>query len=249
MADELAAIATNDNDEANANLPLFRLPRELRDNIYALVIASEESIFYNVALEAGKQPQTKTSVGGNTGRACRQLRIEYATAVKRYTEPFVKRLVSGQIVDGFRISYPGPLERLREKNIAPLQISWTRCKSNGSIRNIRTITIAVLVQQAPLKVFHEPTGPEFTLFASFEFSGSDEDGSSERLSIKMHRKRPGCGWGSYMIPSDLDASVQQAVSFAKTVNWKGYVREYTFWFNYFVRCWRSDEGVMLYRQN
>lgn len=227
------ATAEDDGSEATANSPLFRLARELRDSIYDRIMLKESAIHYEIALEAGKEPQISAFTTGGAGRACQQLRAEYAAAVERY----VGRLISHKNDDGCRLTRPKSETYVTASSAdgdqPQLEISWTHSGDLESSQSIRTITISLPIQfpAAPGQgLRHE--GP--TLFLTFKLMGSKEYGSSERLGIPWKTK----GFEAklyYMFPSALGPALQRVMATAKAVNWKGSLREYMLWQTQFVR--------------
>lgn len=63
---DLAAV--EDGTDATKATPLFRLSREIRDEIYDLLIASETEFYHILSLEPGKRPQT-TILAATSGPA------------------------------------------------------------------------------------------------------------------------------------------------------------------------------------
>lgn len=226
------ATAEDNGSGATANSPLFRLARELRDNIYDRVMLEESAIHYEIALEAGKKPQTSAFTTGGAGRACKQFRAEYAAAVERY----VGRLISERNDDGCRLPTPkGETYKAgfpAEKDPPQLEISWTHSSGLESSQIIRTITFSLPIRFPPTPVeYIQRKGP--TLLITFKLMGSKEYGSSERLEILWKPKE----WGRFYhtFPSALGPSLERVMATAKAVNWKGSLREYMLWQTQFVR--------------
>lgn len=76
---------TGEVDDTTATIsPFFRLPRELRDEIYELAALSEETLYCNITLRADGPAQKTSHAGRDAHRTFpdSQFEIEYSTAVE-----------------------------------------------------------------------------------------------------------------------------------------------------------------------
>lgn len=92
-------------DDAPAQPPFFRLPRELRDEIYDLAVMSEEKFYYDIALRADGPAQKAVYIdrGAHRTFSDSQFEVEYSTAAERR----IKSLVTGGDRCGLQLEGPG----------------------------------------------------------------------------------------------------------------------------------------------
>lgn len=227
IAQPLAIATTKDKSESNANLPLFRLPRELRDKIYDLIVLSERNIHYVLALERGKRPRiTIFAVTSKASHACHQMKVEYTSAVVRH----VKKLVKHQTVGGLLLDEPGPHCEALKKNISQLEITQTRASNAEFNQLIQAIKISVTIRDALVGVA--------TLLLTFTFPSFKKFESHQHLKILWRTELRQAE--TFKIPPHLTPSLQWIAKTVKAVNWKGSLREYMLWQSYFVRYVRKS---------
>lgn len=89
------------SDVTTTEPPFFRLPRELRDEIYDLVAMCEETLYCDITLTAGGPSQKTTHVDRGDRRTFSksQFEVEYSAAIERR----VKSLTAGRDRNGFKL--------------------------------------------------------------------------------------------------------------------------------------------------
>lgn len=230
--------ATNENVAGpNANLPLFRLPRELRNMIYNLVIESEAAFHYDFALQAAQKPQISVFAIGGVSHTCKQLKTEYKATVEQH----IKKLMSQKVYRGVRLEECGP-SRAWPRDFPVLKIIQTqRVVGEVGAKYVHMIKVHVAIIpdwfRSPDKGNDAHRGRFSTLVFMFMFPGLAE------LPTRRHHKIQWDDWmnsgkdrACFEIPSDLYPAVQQVIKVAKGVDWKGSLRDYLLWQSYFVRC-------------
>ena len=102
-------------DDATAQPPFFRLPRELRDEIYDLAVMSEEKFYYDIALRAERPAQKAVYIdrGAHRTFSNSQFETEYSAAA----EQRIKSLVTGGDRCGLRLVGPGRPDYRRQAEI------------------------------------------------------------------------------------------------------------------------------------
>lgn len=223
-------------DKASApkpSTPLFRLPRELRDEVYNLVIPSEIEIHYVLTLEPGKRPQTTIFAATHgVAHTCHQLRDEYSAAV----EPYVKKLVQGQYIGRAELSGPGPDNEYLVLEIPQFEITRApRVELDAEIE--RTQQIQAIKIDVPVRERGHTSRKLTTLILSFSFAGFKEDDCHERFDILWKKES-----NTLDIPASLAPSLAQIIETARAVDWKGSLREKLLWQTYFVRHAKRAES-------
>ena len=245
--DTVTAIATNtlsngtDDAERTITSPFFSLPRELRDEIYALAALDEQTLYCEITLTADG-PSQKTAhayCGARRTFPNSQYEVEYSAAIERR----VKNLVTGRDRNGSYLSGPGPVAGVsRDGKHAKAEEIWLEVsdgqQDDGQIkRNIHALMLEIPVwpcrhprvcNNSGMPISYDPS----VVFA-FKFP--------EQAALGP-RRRFDCYWNADMerraeillFPSDDGSVSQQVLSIAKEVNWKGSVREYMMWQRYVV---------------
>lgn len=105
--------------DATAQPPFFRLPRELRDEIYDLAVVSEEKFYYDIAVRADGPAQKAMYIdrGAHRTFSNSQFEVEYSAAAERR----IKSLVTGGDRCGLRLGEPGRPEYPRQAEIMTRQ--------------------------------------------------------------------------------------------------------------------------------
>lgn len=229
----LTATAANTlriNDNANPS-PFFRLPRELRDEIYDLVAMDEQTLYRDVTLRSDEPAQKTTYADRGVGNTFpnSQFEVEYSAAIERRFES----LVGAGDYNGFHLSAPGWPE------FGPNDI-WLAVSSgqqkNGRIRhNPHTFVLTV-----PMWPFRGPKisnnkGDLIRLGScvefAFKFPEKAELGPRLRLECYWDRRDRGGGECILMACGD-NALLPHVLDVAKEMNWRGSVREYMLWQRY-----------------
>lgn len=221
------------NRTTAATPPFFRLPRELRDQIYDLVALSENTIYYDIALQVGEPPQKRISVARDASRSRSQFEVEYSAAVERR----VKSLFARSELSGKRFASPGA-PTLKETKDVWLRISKARA-DGGFIQNIHLVKMTINLlppERLELKEHLQK------MILVLEFVDSEDLGPRQDLIFPWARLTEGLRIEcppSFVLPPGCDPLVQQSLSLTKAVNWKGALREYMLWQTYFVRYARK----------
>lgn len=233
-------------DVATAQSPFFRLPRELRDEIYDLALLSEPTLYCELTLRKGSPPQRRTYIGRNAHRTCpnSQFEIEYSAAAGRR----VKSLQAGEDRNGFYLTGPSPslMQKKYQSLYAKAEEMWLEVskvqQEDGKLRhNVHAFMLDIpLSLFRDLKVVHD-TGTPTVLIPSvvfaFKFPEKAELGPRLRFDLWWDKTT----WREHVgdvdclrFPSDDGSILQQILSIAKEVNWKGSVCEYMIWQRYLV---------------
>ena len=227
-------------DDATAQPPFFRLPRELRDEIYDLAVMSEEKFYYDIAVRADGPAQKAMYIdrGAHRTFSNSQFEVEYSAAAERR----IKSLVTGGDRCGLRLGEPGRPEYPRRAEImtrhgmVKAEDVWLEIskgpRADGHIgHSIHALVLAIRMK-----------GPETTRLQPgpsviFKFKFPDKAELGPRLRFD-------CYWDMYApthiddilhFPSDDDSVVQQILSISSGVDWKGSFREYILLHRYVVR--------------
>lgn len=237
-----------------------RLPRELRDEIYDLLVLDEVCLDCEITLTADGQPQ-RTVRADRNGRAFLNspFEIEYVAAVERR----IKKLLAGGDDGGLQLSQTGaPADVLRSKETYVkaegtwLEVSRGQHASGQISHNFHALVLVI---------------PLYPVYDRLETLESKDDkmrlNPAVRFKFKFAEKaelgprlRVGCYWDGYLevewhgdvavtpkkralhISSDHDGSVlQQVLNVAKEMNWKGSAREYMLWQRYIVSNVRRNK--------
>lgn len=197
----------------------FRLPRELRDQIYTHVAQKEKHqvLYVNIGLQKGQKPHiTATAHDGGLTGTCTQLRREYL-------EAFAKVYGAG-LVEQTELSY------------GSAQITATRAPVEG-----------VTAIEARIHTFDgsNPLKPTSTLILTFTFIGGPAPtGTLQKLEFSppAHERSQ---WYEdkikefWQMKDDRNAVRKQAIAAAKGVQWKGFLLCYKHWYEVVIRS-RSD---------
>ncbi|KAM0711123.1 hypothetical protein Q7P35_001862 [Cladosporium inversicolor] len=218
-----------------ATAPFFRLPRELRDEVYDLVALSARTTYYDITLEANKQPEKIAYVirGGS------QFEIECAAAAERRIRSL---LVAGDR-SGLVLSSPEAPQHVknRDKQVKAEQhwheVSQGKCAGGYNGRNIHALILVVpLVTKANSSRFRYPSTVMFT----FRFSGKEELGPRRRVDAYWHHDIRRLQDSRRLIfPSVGGSAVQELLKIAQKVVWTGSFREYMIWQRYIAALRRG----------
>lgn len=218
-----------------ATAPFFRLPRELRDQIYDLVALSARTTYYDITLEANKQPEKIAYVtrGGS------QFEVEYAAAAERRIRSL---LVAGDR-SGLVLSSPEARQHVknRDKQVKAeqhwLEVSQGQCAGGYNGRNIHALILVVpLVTKADSSRFRYPS----TVVFAFRFPGKEELGPRRRVDAYWHHDSRHQDSRRLIFPSADGSAVQELLKIAQKVVWTGSMREYVIWQRYFASHMRRE---------
>ena len=237
--------ATDEADQTTAAIPpFFRLPRELRDEIYDLVALSEQTLYCDITLRPDQPSQKTTHVDRGTCRTWSksQFEIEYSDAVSRR----VKALAAGVDRNGLQMRAPGIPEyaqKIREREVKAEDI-WLEVsegvRADGRIsQNVHALVLAI-----PLCLSYDPRPwtEKMNLPVRFEPGMIFKFEFPDKLALGP-RLRFDCYWegmvephaeGLYL-PSEDGSVLQQVLGIGKEVSWKGCLREYMLWQRYVVK--------------
>lgn len=227
-------------DDATAQPPFFRLPRELRDKIYDLAVMSEEKFYYDIALRAERPAQKAVYIdrGAHRTFSNSQFETEYSAAA----EQRIKSLVTGGDRCGLRLVGPGRPDYRRQAEIKTPQGMvkaedvWLEIskgpRADGHIgHSIHALVLAIRM-----------TGPQITrlepapsVIFKFKFPDKAELGPRLRFDCYWDIEAPTHIHDHLHFPSDDDSVVQQILSISPGVDWKGSFREYMLWHRYIVK--------------
>jgi hypothetical protein len=213
-----------------ATAPFFHLPRELRDEVYDLVALSAHTTYYDITLEANKQPRKMAYVtkGGS------QFEVEYAAAAERR----IKSLLVAGDRSGLQLCSPDPrLHAWGQAQQVKAEDHWLEGsqgrRADGSYgQNIHAIILVVPL--APNANTHDLDRPSTVVFA-FRFPGKEELGPRLRFDAYWHQKSRGLTF-----PSVNSSAVQELLRIAQQVVWTGSIREYMMWRRYVVSYVRRE---------
>lgn len=207
--------------------PFFRLPRELRDEIYNLAALGEDTIYYDIALKADEPPQKTAYTRQSTDRSFSdtQFEVEFAVAI----ENRVKALMGGCDQNGLHLCGPGRRHEKASWKGIWLEVSEGKRPDSEVSQNIHAVKLDIPLEPSYMHPGHEPS-----MVVAFKFPAKVELGP--RIWFD-------CFWVTtdssdrYMlvVPSKDDSVVQQLRSIAKEVSWTGSVREYMLWERYIAR--------------
>jgi hypothetical protein len=232
--------ATDKRDRTDTNAPpFFRLPRELRDEIYELATLSEGKFYYDITLRADGPAQKTVYIdrGAHRTFSNSQFEIEFSAAAERR----VKSFVTGGDGSGLRLVGPGPQDYVRATALRRGQMFvkaedvWLEVskgpRADGEIGNNIHTLVLVIPLVCPRTT---PTPIQQSVIFKFKFPDKAELGPRVRLD---------CYWDGDVpdfdeilhFPSDDGSIVQQVLNIAKEVDWKGSMREYMLWQRYILR--------------
>lgn len=229
-----------------AKLPLLRLPRELRDNIYDLLALSEDQLHLRIVLGKGSKPQklffTAEAFGRNDrlvktdytdlGRTSSQLRQEYAVALERR----VRLLMTTRDLAGNRLGAPGKNQQVDVT--ARLHISQAKRADEPIAQNVHALTIPVRFSDWTRVQWARDSwdlGERPSLVVHFAI---DEDEVLEArgciqgplLDVGQTARDDLFNWPEGAVPA-----TKQVVNTAKATDWKGSFGFYALWHNYVMR--------------
>lgn len=234
------AINTTASSEATttADSRLFRLPLELRDEIYDLLALEETRIFVEIGLQKGEKPRKEVFAVRGLGHTTALLRLEYTRAVERR----VGGLMSKGDLNGDRICTPASMYKSLRK--PRLDVSRTQ-RSDGSFdQHAHALTI-----QVPCKFPYwgwENPNSIFRTFAAdvrqhlvVTFTLDSNEDLESRLSIAGPREIRTREQG-YKFPRGCMAAMEEMASVAKSTKWTGLLRYLQLWQAY-VLCWMRKD--------
>lgn len=213
-----------------ATFPFFRLPRELRDEIYDRIVCSARTTYYDITLEANKPPRKIAYITRGGSR----FEVECADAARRR----IKSLLVAGDRNGLKLCGPDPhLHAPHGQQQVKAEHHWLEGsqgqRSDGSYGlNIHAIILVVPV--APNGNTFKLRRPSTVVFA-FRFPGKEELGPRLRFDAYWHQKSR-----SLTFPSVDDSAVQDLINIARQVVWKGSIREYMIWRRYVVSHVRRE---------
>ena len=219
-------------DEADcrtaARFPFFHLPRELRDEIYDLVAVSARTTYYDIVLEANRQPRTTAYVT----RGDSQFEVEFTAAVQRR----VRSLLVGGDRSGLKLRGPDPREGARDpRKRDKAEHHWLEGSQGQRADGSYGLNIHALILVVPLNPTPFSCEPCSTVVFTFRFPGQEELGSRQRFDACWVGDSGKLGF------PEVDRSAgQELLSIAQKVVWTGSIREYMMWRRYVVRYMREE---------
>ena len=220
---------------ATTQPPFFRLPRELRDEIYDLVAMSEETLYCDITLREDGPSQKTTYVdrGDHRTFSKSQFEVEYSAAIEKRA----KSLIAGRDRNGLQMWGLGRPEYVMgaDARMVKAKEVWLEAsmgpRENGRISH----NIHALVFVAPLLgLGYTAIGLEHSVVFKFKFPDKVELGPRLRLDCYWYKYGPEQGENLHIRSVD-DSVVQQVLGIAKGMNWKGLVREYMLWQRFIVK--------------
>lgn len=227
------------NGLALGESPLFRLPRELRDNISDLLALSEDRLNLRILLKKGSKPQKTVFVAKGFNSVCSQLRQEYTEALERR----LKLLMVGKDLAGNQLN--GADGHDGHAPVAHLHISQAQ-GANGSSQHSHSLTLPVELfnrtraswEQAARAQWAQATRDLvvqplliFTFAAESEVVEPGSHGFVECSRVrdgKLHRSL-------FEWPENAAFPLQQIVRTAKATDWRGSTGLFLFWHSYLLR--------------
>lgn len=243
MASELPEIMDGQAPEEQS--PLFRLPREIRDNIYDLVALSEGHLHLRVVLKRGSKPQKRAfaadafvrtssqykSERNGLDRTSSQLRQEYKEALERR----IKLLMTTRDLAGNRLETPAR----RQQADVPARVHVSQLKhADGSItQSAQVLTIPLLWEGArwvSLEVRQ-------SLVVHFAIDESEAQGVRNCIAGPLACVSHDATKVLFNWPRDAVPALKQIIGTAKATDWKGAFGLYAFWHNYVLRFMRKED--------
>jgi hypothetical protein len=223
---------TGETVETAATIPpFFRLPRELRDEIYDLAALEAKTFFYDITLRADMPPQKAAYVDRGAGRVFSnsQFEVEYSAAVEKR----VKLLVSGADRYGFKLYGPGTVKTNNQAENIWLGVSKAQQEEGKISHNVYDLKLVIPIRpDEDTRLVHDYPSVVF----AFKFPEKAKLGPRVRFDCYWDRvKLPHFGDSDCLrFPSDDGSILEQILSIAKKVNWKGSIREYLVWQRFIV---------------
>lgn len=229
-------------DDAPAQPPFFRLPRELRDEICDLAVMSEEKFYYDIALRADGPARKAVYIdrGAHRTFSDSQFEVEYSTAAERR----IKSLVTGGDRCGLQLEgpghpdyYPRQGEIKCRQGMAKAEDVWLEIskgpRADGHIGHSIHALVLGIRMKGPETTRLQP-GP--SVIFKFKFPDKAELGPRLRFDCYWDMYAPPTQMdGILHFPSGDDSVVQQILSISSGVDWKGSFREYMLLHRYVVR--------------
>jgi hypothetical protein len=230
---------------ASATVPFFRLPRELRDEIYDLVALSEDTTYYDIILTSDEQSRKIAYVGRGADCAFShsQFELEYAAAVQRR----VKALMIGEDRSGAQLMGPGcssqTIPEQEEEKSVWLELSKAETADGQINQNIHAFTRVINLENVHLMPENHPnfssdvakrvrTRLDATVVISFKFPEKKELGPRQRVDVLWDvTTLPQC----FKFPTGSGPLMQQLLCIAKDVSWRGSLGEHMLWLRYVLR--------------
>jgi len=194
-----------------AATPFFRLPREIRDEIYQLASLGERTIYYEIALGADEPPQKTAHVHSITDCACSYSRfgVEYDIAARDR----VDALLVGGDRGGSHLVGPGPPSGVLGRHTPDAKLElWKGRRSDGTIgQNIHALRLFI--------PFSPRIGGESQPRMHVTFKSLDNAELGPRLSFD-------CSWTfltpsgvpALRFPSDDGSALRQLLEISRKVN-------------------------------
>lgn len=208
-----------------ATFPFFRLPRELRDEIYDRVACSARTTFYEITLEANKPPRKIAYItrGGS------QFEVECADAASRR----IKSLLVAGDRSGRSLCGPETSEARDPEQQVKAKHHWLEGSQGYRADGSYGQHIHALILVLPLA--SEERGYRSMVVIRFRFPGKEELGPRRRFDAYWYRK-------SYKLkfPALAGSAVQELLDIARQVVWKGSIREYMIWRRYVANYVRRE---------
>lgn len=244
---------------ATTTSPFFRLPRELRDQIYDLVALSEHKITYDVMLRVGEPPRKKVPFRRDVPdtrsllekayrahfprrvvSARSQFELEYSAAVGRR----VKMLLVGSDLGGLQLPSPGPglhprVDKLVRK-LGKVRLGYSSSRDGKIAQNVHYLKIAMPLVPSDLlglglQAARRRDYPMMVVV--FGFPDTKELGTILSLDIPLQNSFS-AGCMRFRMPRAYGYGnlMSKAISAAEEVSWEGCVREHMVWQTYFADC-------------
>jgi hypothetical protein len=154
--------------EAITHSPFFRLPREIRDEVYDLVALSEERMLYSITLKANERPQKAHVAPRGASYACSVFMAEYQDAVTRR----VKALMGQGDGNGLRLSHFEPLSG----SVVKVKMSEGESKDEP-VQNIHAVRLVIptLWISTKIRKFESPyTYAQAAVVFQFKFPDKEQ---------------------------------------------------------------------------
>jgi hypothetical protein len=207
-----------------ARSPFFRLPRKPRDEIYDYVALSARTTYYDIALEANKQPQKIAYVN----RGGSQFDAELGDAAQRR----VRSLLLTGDRSGRQLCDPEPCHHVpNQEKLVKAEHHWLGGSQGRRADGSYGLNVHAFILVVPLYAVYAPSSVVFT----FRFPGKEELGPRLRFNAYW-----GAISGKITFPDVDNSAVQELLSIARKVAWKGSIREYMIWRRYVVNHVRKE---------
>ena len=233
---------TGEADDTAATIsPFFRLPRELRDEIYELAALSEETLYCNITLRADGPAQKTSHAGRDAHRtfAHSQFESEYSAAVERR----IKSLVTGSDRNGLQLFVPGPSKNRKSGGLEVkaeeiwLEVSKGQ-QEDGKVRHsVHTLMLAIplMSPDGMTTLEYISSATKMSQFVTFALKFPEKEELGPCLRFDCHWDGDKDANDRLLFLSDDGSISQQVLNVAKEMDWKGSVREYMLWQRYIVK--------------